>query len=106
MLTKNNDMKPKFNINNYEVCMHCGTKEKDEIFLRYLDSIGLTWISGTTYIDHDTDKVYYPFIYMHDRNKVVFYFLSGRFGELEFAKKRGDTILEFDDFDWDNCNEH
>ena len=46
-------MKPVFDIDKYSSCdisMRCHTEDKARIFLIYLDSLGLKWRTGESYI--------------------------------------------------------
>lgn len=81
-----------FDPKNYSelTCMHCDTEEKAKIFLEFLDSLGLTWQSGDSYLSKTNWGAY--------RSDTVYYFNRGLFTKLE--KARGD-VLNFDDFDWD-----
>lgn len=84
-------MKPVFDIKKYPsggTCMRCDTENKARIFLTYLDSLGLKWRTGESYINE---------LYWTDyKEKTVYYFNDGSYGSGVFAEQ----ILEFDDFDW------
>ena len=87
-------MKPVFDIDKYSSCdisMRCHTEDKARIFLIYLDSLGLKWRTGESYIKE--------LHWMDYREKTVYYFNDGSYGSGVFA----DQILEFDDFDWSDC---
>jgi hypothetical protein len=76
------------------VVMHCATKEDALIFLDFLDSAGMRWCNGRSYIEftpwRGADECYN--------------FNEGRHGSLEFYTQNGCTILEYDDFEWDFNN--
>ena len=84
-------MKPVFDIKKYpgnSTCMHCNTKDKARVFLYYLDSLGLKWCTGVSYLKE---------LHWGDyRERTTYYFNDGSYGNGEFAER----ILEFDDFDW------
>lgn len=87
----------KFNIDDYRgsgYVMHCDTKAKADIFLRYLDSCGEKWIGGESYLVEDCWKVY--------RENTCYAFNTGQYGHYGFLTDPAlHTILEFDDFVWD-----
>ncbi len=84
----------KFNYIYYskQFVMHCDTKEKAEIFGRYLNSVGLRWSSGNVY---DPDNMRWSSEY------TCYRFRNGTFGSIETYRDEGHfNILEFDEFDW------
>ena len=84
----------KFNINNYKgkYVMHCKTKEEAREFCNYLHSIGRKWNNGEFYINQ---SCYYTY-----REDTVYFFNDDAFDDVEYAREKGYTILEFSDFDW------
>lgn len=94
----------RFCITDYDehTVMHCPTKESAEIFLKFLSSLGKTWLSGDTYESNDR---WYD--YEHD---TCYRFSTGTYGDLDYYKEESDVsyvILEFDDFDWgEQCDEN
>ena len=92
----------KFDINDYRgngYVMHCDTKAKANIFLRYLDSCGENWIGGKSYLTADHWEAY--------EENTCYVFNTGQFGSCEQLRNPSLfypdqwTILEFDDFIWD-----
>ena len=85
----------KFEINSYDEhhVMHCQTQEEAQAFLEFLDSIGLRWCSGQSYLESDHYKDY--------GSDTCYWFHDGSYGSRGFAVNDGFTILEFGDFDWD-----
>lgn len=74
-------------------CMHCSSEEDAITFLRYLHSIGRTWITGESYEKRDN-------LYSEYGDKTCYYFNTGRYGSVNGGT--GDQIvLEFSEFDWD-----
>ena len=95
-------MKKKFNLSDYDdtVLMHCSTKEEAEIFCDFLDSSGLTWITGKSYVERNNYESY--------RENTCYRFKRGSFGNLYifsvegFGRHNISKILEFSDFYWEN----
>ena len=92
-------MKPKFNIENYkgDYIMHCNTEEKANVFCKYLNSVGREWWTECSYLtnnswDEYTDRTCYLFNY-------------GSYSNYGYFKRCNYTILEFDDFDWEEEKE-
>ena len=80
-----------------DVVMHCPTRECAEIFTRHLESIGRKWSSGNEYSEIGTR--FYE--YLED---TCYNFCLGTYGNLDFYRKEGYTILEFGDFYWKECD--
>lgn len=82
----------RFCIDDYDgnYCMHCKTKEQALTFLDYLDSVGKTWSNGDSYLKADLWDDY--------GKETVYYFFDGTYGEVSDCF--GETILEFEEFDW------
>lgn len=92
----------KFDINDYRgngYVMHCDTKAKADVFLRYLNSCGRKWTDGESYLTEDCWEVY-------EENTCYVFNIGqiGHYGALQAPGFYGFgrwTILEFDDFIWD-----
>lgn len=91
--------KPKFRLEDYpgDCVMHCDTSEKAEIFCNFLHNLDREWINGNSYKDETSWGKY--------KKDTVYYFNIGTYTHKEYAEKEGDTILEFDDFDWSEYGE-
>ena len=87
-------VKTKFNIKNYpgKYVMCCKTHEESQIFSRYLNSIGKTWLSGGSYLQLD--------YYSRCDQCISYNFNNGTYDHLDYYKNEKYTILEFEDFDW------
>jgi hypothetical protein len=87
-------VKPKFNINDYPgyYIMRCINKNADEIFRKYMHSIGKRWCMGQSY---ETTSYFDS-----DRKDTCFDFNKGLHSNTEDYDTCCYTILEFDDFDW------
>ena len=86
-------MKRRFNIDDFsndDYVMHCNTKEKAEVFLKYLDSIGRKWSNGVSYLAVNDWDVH--------GNDTVYHFNIDMYGSCDFINPS--LILEFDAFDW------
>lgn len=89
----------KFDIDNYprtqgRYAMHCDTEEKANIFLEHLDSLGLCWSSGDSYLRKN--------LFNNARAYTCYFFNGGVVGDTRDYIPGRITILEFDDFEWDN----
>lgn len=84
----------KFEIDRYKgkYAMHCESREENEAFSAYLDSIGKRWSSGHRY----TQLSYYG----TKGDDMCFYFNDGTCGRTQLADKET-KILRFGDFEWD-----
>lgn len=84
----------KFEIDKYDetYAMHCESKEENEAFSAYLDSIGKRWRSGDRY----TQLSYYN----KKGDYMCFYFHIGTHGDVRHADDET-KILRFSDFEWD-----
>ena len=87
----------KFDINNYpgKYVMHCKTEEEAQIFTSYLHRIGKTWVTGSSY----TDQL--GFAYGEDS---CYNFNKGTHANINTYKDASYTILEFENFDWDDIS--
>lgn len=87
-----------FNARDYyatdNVVMHCPTKESAEVFTRYLESIGRKWASGNKYSEYGTRFCDYL-------DKTCYNFCLGTYSDLDFYQRERYTILEFEDFYWE-----
>lgn len=85
----------RFNIDDYKgdnVVMRCRTQESAEQFLKYLDSVGRQWRSGTKYTKNSQ--------FVHHEDRTCYRFNRGEYGDVEFFEAHAYEILEFEDFDW------
>ncbi len=82
----------KFNINNYKgkYVMHCKTEEEAKDFCKFLESIGLEWRSGRSYLEHTDWK--------HYMENICYDFNRRQRSSLEYYKENNYTILEWSDF--------
>ena len=82
----------KFNINNYKgkYVMHCKTEEEAKDFCKFLESIGLEWRSGRSYLEHTDWK--------HYMENICYDFNRRQRSSLEYYKGNNYTILEWSDF--------
>lgn len=96
------DNRKKFNHLDYEsgqYAMHFRNTDEIRQFYEYLDSCGLTWGSGDSYLE-------YKHIPPEAGIKTFgLNFIAGRYGQISSYKDSGYTILEFSDFDWNNTIE-
>lgn len=85
----------KFEIDKYDetYAMHCESREENEAFSAYLDSIGKRWRSGRRY----TQLSYYD----TDGDDMCFYFHSGTCGRVSLADDET-KLLRFSDFELDD----
>lgn len=81
-----------FDINAYEgkYVMHCKTEEEAKNFCQYLNSVGRTWNNKRSYLTDNHWNMY--------KDKMVYYFNSGEYSSVNYAKNSGYTILEWEDF--------
>lgn len=87
----------KFDINNYKgrYAMHCNTARKSEQFRIYLSSTGRCWTDGASYREIDYWNTF--------KENLVYYFNEGTCGSSDWTQNSQDyTILEFDDFIWED----
>ncbi len=85
----------RFNIDKYigdNIVMRCRTREAAEQLLRYLDSVGREWRSGTKYTKAS--------LFESHKDKTCYRFNKGEYGRVDFFEANGYEILEFEDFDW------
>lgn len=80
-----------FNPEDYDAntCMSFKNREECVEFSQYLDSIGKRWKSNDRYTESINFNKYLS---------TVYYFNEGLYGDGYEAKKRGDTILDYDQF--------
>lgn len=85
----------KFDISEYHgrYAMHCSTREDAETFLNFLQNIGKRWCDGTKY-SHTNYESY--------EERTAYAFNEGKFGTDSWYKEHSYTVLEFEDFDWDD----
>ncbi len=93
-------MKNKFCIENYSgsFVMHCPNEEAAKIFTKHLHSINKVWCNGESYEDNTCYRNY--------TYETCYNFNSGAFGNISTYIDTGYTILEFDDFYWDEYNDN
>lgn len=86
----------KFDINNYSnmYVMHCKTEDEANMFLEFLDSIGMMWSDNGSYLSRNKYGCYF--------DKTCYNFWNGEFCYLDYYKSQGCTILEFSNFEWDD----
>ena len=84
----------KFNINDYDktYVMHCDTREKANVFCKYLHSLGKKWIGGEPYLISKYDAYY---------ERTAYRFITDTYSDLAYYKSQKCNVLEFDDFEWD-----
>ena len=85
----------KFELDKYKdnFCMHCDTEEKAKTFLRFLYKCDRNWILGDSYLAKTNWETY--------KEDTCYEFNDGTYCSLDQSKQKKYTILEFDDFDWD-----
>ena len=85
----------RFELNKYKgnFCMHCNTEEKAKMFLKFLHKCGKNWRSGDSYLAFTKWEAY--------KENTCYRFNNGTYCSLEGSKQEKHTILEFDDFNWD-----
>lgn len=85
----------KFELDKYKdnFCMHCDTEEKAKIFLKFLHKYDRNWILGDSYLSKTNWEVY--------KENTCYNFNDGTYCSLVQSKQKKYTILEFDDFNWD-----
>ena len=96
-------MKPVFDVIKYKypnTCMQCDNIEQAITFARYLDSRGLHYASGESYL---TFNILYNAWYWIRKGHLCFYFNHGTLGT-RFSRSNTKT-LTFNDFDWTNYKE-
>ena len=87
----------KFELEKYKngkYAMHCDTVEKANIFLNFLDENGKIWASGNKFTEYSLWEFY--------KEDTCYDFNAKMFSYLGFYRENFYTILEFDDFDWNN----
>ena len=72
--------------------MRCDSEGKAKVFCKYLDSIGLKWSSGRSYLDYN--------LWTTGNEETCYSFNDGKCSSTICYTERLYTILEFDDFDW------
>lgn len=82
----------KFNINAYKgkFAMHCKTEEEAKDFCNFLHSVGRKWNDGHLYCYNNEFYNY--------EESTVYYFNSGAYGRLKYAKENNYTILKWSDY--------
>lgn len=93
-------MKKYFCVDDYfgkDVAMHCETEEEAVSFLGYLDSFGLTWNSGISYLTRTN--------YNRFKSDTCYNFNHGVFDQINYYIENEYLILEYKDFDWADCHD-
>lgn len=87
--------KPKFYIEDYKgkFVMHCEEEWQAEKFCEFLHNQGKKWANEVSYAKENCWDEY--------RTETCYKFYAGAYSSLPFYKKEGYTILEFDNFDWE-----
>lgn len=94
-------MKPRFYLEDYDgqrYAMHCNTEEKANAFLEFLDKHGRCWSGGTPYHFLNNNFGLY-------KSSTCYNFNMGTFGSEGYYIANHFTVLEYDDFSWDE-HEH
>ena len=89
----------RFNIDEYKgdnIVMRCRTQESANQFLKYLDSVGRQWRSGTKYPKNSQ--------FAHYKDRTCYRFNRGEYGSVGYFESYEYEILEFEDFDWSDEN--
>ncbi|AXF52101.1 MAG: hypothetical protein [Podoviridae sp. ctcf755] len=73
-----------------DIAIHCDTEDKANKLLRKFDELGKKWCTGSSYLLRNEWKRY---------EEKTCYKNDGLFGSVNFYKKEGYTIIEFDDID-------
>ena len=89
----------KFDISKYgsKHVMLCPDQESASIFMRFLDSIGRTWCSGTSYLHRDNWNTY--------KRNTCYRFTEGEYCRKSYFEENHYIILNFYDFEWDELAE-
>ena len=89
----------KFNLEDYKgnYAMHCDTKEKSIVFCEFLHEAEYRWCNDEVYKGNPKWKRY--------KEETAYFFNSGTFSSVDYAKKDGYAVLEFDDFSWNDMDE-
>lgn len=69
------------------VCMRCRSREEARDFRCEMDKAGLRWANGDSYLDKSC--------FNHYEDLTCYYFNEGAYDSAEYAKNRGDQILEW-----------
>lgn len=72
------------------VCMHCKTREEARDFRCEMEKAGLGWNGGDSYLDKSC--------FNHYEDLTCYYFNEGTYDSAEYAKNRGDQILEWSEY--------
>ena len=85
----------KFDISQYtgKCAMHCSTEEDAQTFLAFLKKLGKAWCNGESYAH----------IHYNDYEEHTGYsFNEGKYGTVSWYRDHNYTVLEFEDFEWDD----
>lgn len=74
-----------------DLAIHCNTEEKANKLLKKFDEMGKTWGSSRSYLDYNN---------WHLCGAEMCYTNQGTYCDCEYFKKRGYTIIEFEDIDF------
>ena len=86
----------KFDIAQYDgrYAMHCKTLEDAQTFTSYLTRMGRCWCSKESYQNN--------LHYNEHKSETAYNFNYGKIADVEWYLENGYTVLEFEDFDWDD----
>lgn len=91
-----------FNIEDYRdgrYMMLCSNAEERVFFKQYLDSLGLTWCNGQSYVDPEYAEEEYD-------DNTYYLFNEGRYGNIDNVSEAvcEKYLLYFSDFEWEKTN--
>jgi len=86
----------KFDINQYrgDYAMHCKTLEDATTFTEYLAKNGRAWCSNESYRNNTH--------YHKHKEETAYNFNEGKMSYVQWYRENGYTVLEFEDFEWDD----
>lgn len=77
------------------LAIHCDTEEKAKKLLKVFDKLGHCWASGDSYIKYTDWKIY---------KDETCYTNDGCYGDVECFRKENNTILEFDEIEFEDAS--
>lgn len=88
----------KFILSQYEgnFAMHCKTREDALTFLDFLAAHNMSWCTGNSYLSATHHENY--------GNQTAYAFNAGQYGDVGYYESLGYTVLNFEDFEWDDIN--
>lgn len=86
----------RFDIEQYlgNYVMHCRTPEDAQTFTEHLTILGKSWCNHESYRDNIQ---YYRY-----EERTCYNFNDGKISDIDWYLENGYTILEFEDFEWDD----